>query len=485
LSGAVQAGPKQVFDTSLGGTVVLTNVLEVYPEWWGADPDDSTDSGPAIRSAYAVGRPVRFSTGTYKVVSGNLSLSSIGNGLAWIGNGSINTIIHCADSTIKACVERLQSQSANWSFTGLSFKGPGKAVGTAIKGFYSAYFTGATQNSFSYNLRMHDVSFTDFSGDGADVLDWFQQFWSQCYAINIHGNGITISGDQSPSFSGSGTYNLNIDGWAWWFEGGDPVISSVNAGNVGSGAHFGRSPSDLAGPSYCFPVILGMNLEPVLIGGTGLLFEVGSNIAYGTGIQVYANNAVVAQGARFAGTLNMGMISGNGLQFITVGTGSFTSRLDVVSLGTGGGVLILGNSADAVNSAAGKLATAGLYVYGGYLTIPDRGLKLAGDFYPTYSMHSAFRKVSTDTTVYRDNGPKGDYILECDASNNDIAVNIDYPSYLPNRLLIVKRIDSSAYRVRITPSSGGIDNASSYTLRALGSVTLFSDGTGWWVLGSR
>ena len=69
----IEAGLYQIFDLSLGGTVVGTwDIKEVYPEWFGAKGDGVTDDTNAIQSAIDLciaknGGTVTFSKGIYMV----------------------------------------------------------------------------------------------------------------------------------------------------------------------------------------------------------------------------------------------------------------------------------------------------------------------------------------------------------------------------------------------------------------------------------
>ncbi|HEY2015651.1 MAG TPA: hypothetical protein VGH38_19240 [Bryobacteraceae bacterium] len=70
LSGFISAGFYQIFDISLGGTVVGFKATTANrPEWWGAAADNTHDDTAALKAAIAAGGEVELSVGTYKLTS--------------------------------------------------------------------------------------------------------------------------------------------------------------------------------------------------------------------------------------------------------------------------------------------------------------------------------------------------------------------------------------------------------------------------------
>jgi hypothetical protein len=70
------ASPQQQIFTGKGLVSIVANLQTLYPEWWGAKADRSTDSGPAIQAAVNAlpyGGTVQFAAGYYKLgcASGN------------------------------------------------------------------------------------------------------------------------------------------------------------------------------------------------------------------------------------------------------------------------------------------------------------------------------------------------------------------------------------------------------------------------------
>jgi hypothetical protein len=62
INGLFQAGRYKVFNGFSAGDITFGqgSVTEAYPEWWGAQGNDSTESGPSIIEAIATGMPVSF-----------------------------------------------------------------------------------------------------------------------------------------------------------------------------------------------------------------------------------------------------------------------------------------------------------------------------------------------------------------------------------------------------------------------------------------
>jgi hypothetical protein len=105
--GTLDASRIFIFDPRLDVVLARTAVHEVFPEWWGAVADDSTEDGPALQKMLDViasipesGPPLwvsaaraRLGPGTYKV-SQQLQTKTPG-GLVMQGDGFLNTAIHC------------------------------------------------------------------------------------------------------------------------------------------------------------------------------------------------------------------------------------------------------------------------------------------------------------------------------------------------------------------------------------------------------
>lgn len=331
---------------------------------YGAVGDDTMDDKPAIDRALAACVRVYFPHSTYRYHGKMTEIytSAAVNGRSLSGDSSSASVIHFTDSTVTAGVEVSgMDLMANVHVTGLTFKGPGKLAGTAIHGFY-------VHNTYdgSYNWVFNDVAFTDWSGNGAYVITVFQQKWFDCWARSIHGNGFELGGDQSVTFVGGGDWMYDIDGWCWWIYNGNPFLQNLNAGTsstteIANGAKFGRAPTHPLGAAYCNPTIIGMNIEGPKDGGIGLWFEEGSNIALGSGIQVYAlPGRTILYGAYWVYMGNHGLLL-NPIQFIPIATGTFTNYMYLNGANnTYSGLTIMGANQDAQMNASMQLYTVGM-----------------------------------------------------------------------------------------------------------------------------
>jgi hypothetical protein len=304
INGHVEAGLYQIFSGS--GTVVFGSgsVKEVYPQWWGAKGDDVADDKAALDAAILAHLHVELQAVTYRY-SGKMSGLGV-TGRKMQGKGSERTIIHFVDNTVTALVEITNVGFADMRLSGITFKGPGKAEGANIKGFYSH------DNIFEPSLNsLEDIRITDVSGDGIEILDWFSSRYRDVGVRNIGGNGIIIGDSLGISFINSGTFNDNVDGYSWWFHKGNPFIQGLNCANVANGIQFGRAPGHPLGAGYCNPVLLGVNIEPLRAGGIGILFEQGSNFYLGGNIQIFVNEGVVAlSGIKWEYMMNSGLLLG-------------------------------------------------------------------------------------------------------------------------------------------------------------------------------
>lgn len=91
INGAFEARPFQVFS---GGTVVFGNgaIDEAFSEWWGAKPDNSTDTYSAIVAAYTAWPVVRLLSGIYRY-SATFAFTASQNGVSLLGSGLFSTTL--------------------------------------------------------------------------------------------------------------------------------------------------------------------------------------------------------------------------------------------------------------------------------------------------------------------------------------------------------------------------------------------------------
>ncbi len=94
INGSLEAGLKQIF--SGAGSVVFGAgaVKEVYPEWWGALGDNSTECGPALVAAFTAYPKVKLTNGVYK-------WSYASANVVWL-NGASSHLTYCLQGVGKS-----------------------------------------------------------------------------------------------------------------------------------------------------------------------------------------------------------------------------------------------------------------------------------------------------------------------------------------------------------------------------------------------
>lgn len=136
INGSIQAGLYQIFGTS-GGTVTMGQMVEqVYPQWWGAVADGSTDDTTAIQSAInslgasTYGGVVYLPVGQYKITSA----LQIKAGVNMRGSGKDQTNILAATASQDGLTNLTGSRLFGLSFRDFSLGTvTGITGGTAIK----------------------------------------------------------------------------------------------------------------------------------------------------------------------------------------------------------------------------------------------------------------------------------------------------------------------------------------------------------------
>jgi hypothetical protein len=100
INGPFECGRYQAFGSSISVVFGNQSVSEVFPEWWGAVGDASTDNQAALQSAMNTGRTVRFLAGQFNV-SGEIVFK---NGTKLIGAGSWGGYAGNPDPTIDTII---------------------------------------------------------------------------------------------------------------------------------------------------------------------------------------------------------------------------------------------------------------------------------------------------------------------------------------------------------------------------------------------
>lgn len=216
------------------GTVVMNRVAEVYPEWWGAVADDSTDCATAINAADAVAcvgtlgldgvtvvanSVVRFQPGTYRH---NSTLTY--RGAPWRGAGTNATFLKLNASS-GAAVDAVGTNVARkiLSIQDITFNGVA-ATGDTAYGLRLGY----NQRSFGALRR---VRIDNFPGPAIyfDDPTWSMSFYDVYCSFNANSSGSLRTAIYIDSGLAEGTL-LAIDWFNLQLENNGFIGSSVGGG---------------------------------------------------------------------------------------------------------------------------------------------------------------------------------------------------------------------------------------------------------------
>lgn len=145
------------------------------------------------------------------------------------------------------------SNMVNAHLEGFTVQGAGSAILNDAAGTVNGLDD--STSSFSNGLTMIDVAFRDWSGYGANIVYWFQQYWKACYARNCGLGGIVIDGDQSPVFDMTGGAFFREMPIGLWIKKGNAIVRGWNGEDLDVGLKIGEGSAkrvrlDLSGANF-------------------------------------------------------------------------------------------------------------------------------------------------------------------------------------------------------------------------------------------
>jgi hypothetical protein len=251
ISGSIDAGLDQIFSGS--GTVSLGKIKEVYPQWWGAKGDGSTDDTTEIQAAIdslpTDGGKLFFPNGTYVISSSlvisragvsNLMVTIVGASRAvTIDNQGLGVAITISTSgAISSRASNLESLSITSSTStgtiGLLFIGgshrwtvsnvkiDGHTTALSLDGacyynyFFSCSFYGTTNGLLTSKTGVEGPNSNEFSNC---------EFWGAQYGADLQaGVGLRFfsCGFEVNSITGMRSNTQNVGVYSCWFDSNGP-----------------------------------------------------------------------------------------------------------------------------------------------------------------------------------------------------------------------------------------------------------------------
>jgi hypothetical protein len=214
INGSLEAGLYQVFSWSGSGGVAFGagTVKEVYPQWWGAKGDDSTDCTNSIQAAINAFQNIHITKGTFRI-------TSTLNVLSWrsiYGDGP-NSIIHQVSAGTVGLVTQNDTTVRNFNMNG-----PDSAynqVSMGIQGYIedqSANWTRPLSESGQHGLRatIENMVVQNWGGNGIALVGGSKAINNRI--VDCLSEGFIAQGDniliKSNFISGSYSWGIDVSG---------------------------------------------------------------------------------------------------------------------------------------------------------------------------------------------------------------------------------------------------------------------------------
>lgn len=324
ISKSFDAGPYQTFTNALAGQGTVSfrgnRVLaEVYPQWWGAVGDDSTDCTAAIQAALTAHPNVHITQSVFRITGTKNAVLNLPEGHNLYGDGP-SSVIHMAgsstgiqnnnDTTIRDLT--LRGPSNGTKFIGHEIAIQGNAL---IAGPYSRPINGAQWRGL--RSKINKLVIENWGGNAISIVGDSEV--SDCVIRNVGSEGVLVFGD------GNNIHDNHISrtlGWGIDLQGSNNSINHntlTNAGNSNPPWPFGNDTG-----------VIVLNGDQWADGNDGNRID--SNTIEGStnvGIQISAS-----KNFRVVGT----EITGNIINNVLSSASGVSAAIDVQDNGKGGSI---------------------------------------------------------------------------------------------------------------------------------------------------
>jgi hypothetical protein len=403
ISGTITAPPVQIFDTSLGGagSILLTGKIpQVYPNWFGAKMDGSTDDTAAWQGTIAsllgpgqTGGTVAMPGNAVSATTTGIVITTTNSQFLDIAGQGKSSVIQCTGVT---CVTWNGTAAQKSGMSDLTISDP--TGNSATIGLYLNGGSDGSQNRLAFsNMEILGnaalVSGGHFAGLGTGVslynitLPRFQNVFVGYFNTDVLQTGFVNS-----LWIQSYMYGAGSRGWDIEATGDNYALQTDFEGNTGTGIYLGTdAQSTVVGQSH-FEANTGNDFE--VAGASAQLASSGSNYSGGTALvdsaggvflstgmdslQITLTNNSLGGGSHLTGAtienpLLGPTVAGTGCTLLTEkGTkiaSAGCSGLTYVLSGFSGGYSVDGNFAAGGNvSAAGTNVNGGLVTGAGFVT---------------------------------------------------------------------------------------------------------------------
>ena len=239
-------------DNPLRSAIRAASGLNVRPEWWGVVYNDI---GAAADNKIAYDQCLAYTAvNGGKILHAPKKMFYAGVMSPFINGAAHARIIEGVGSNSSEIEFVLVSgqtegilffdNSVNVQMRGLTIRGPGKSVlNDALQPVTGLTDRTATDSTNGSDMR--DIVFREWSGDGCNIVKFFQQRWAASFGRDCGGWGMVLSGDQAIEFTSAGArgFSRNNGTGGLWIKTGALLIQRYNGQNENIGIKVGEDAS--------------------------------------------------------------------------------------------------------------------------------------------------------------------------------------------------------------------------------------------------